>query len=175
MRRTTTLAGRPHLETFAQAVAQNRQRIDVLIDRTPEIEGSKRRKSSSGALVASTPKRETGGVGRKRPERSIDRACRDGRRQQRAARTARPGNLARASRLRKRLRPAAPRRQGRRRRNGRPSANFVQRAMARPPMPDPSPTTIASIDEHPAMEEVDSRRLSQRGFRDRGARRPGRT
>jgi hypothetical protein len=37
MRSATTLPGRPQLETLAQAEARNRQRIDVLVDRTPEI------------------------------------------------------------------------------------------------------------------------------------------
>jgi len=151
-------AGRPQFETFAQAVAQDLLRIDALIDRSPEIEGSKRRRSSPGALVASTPKRETGvSVASVPNARSTARVVMALAPTTRST-TACPGNLARASRLRKRLRPAAPRRrrQGRRGRNGWPSANFVQRAMARPPMPDPSPTTIASIDEHPAMEEADS-------------------
>ena len=37
MRSATTFAGRPHLETLAQAEAQNLQRIDALADRAPEI------------------------------------------------------------------------------------------------------------------------------------------
>jgi hypothetical protein len=37
MRRATTLAGLPKLETFAQAEARNLQRVDVLTDRAPEI------------------------------------------------------------------------------------------------------------------------------------------
>ncbi|HET6328370.1 MAG TPA: hypothetical protein VFG04_27050 [Planctomycetaceae bacterium] len=37
MRRPTTFAGRPQLETLAQAEAQNLRRVDALTDRAPEI------------------------------------------------------------------------------------------------------------------------------------------
>ena len=37
MRRPTTFAGRPQLETLAQAQVQNLRRIDALADRAPEI------------------------------------------------------------------------------------------------------------------------------------------
>jgi hypothetical protein len=37
MRRPGTFAGRPHLETLAQAQAQNLRRVDALADRAPEI------------------------------------------------------------------------------------------------------------------------------------------